>query len=42
LRSSLIGNEKLDNLLQEMIQNDDMLRQAGSEAGIRPSEAKEK
>jgi type VI secretion system protein ImpB len=34
LRSSLIGNEKLDNLLQEMIQNQDMLRQAGAEAGI--------
>ena len=31
LRSSLIGNEKLDNLLQEMIQNQDMLRQAGAE-----------
>ena len=29
LRSSLIGNEKLDNLLQEMIQNQEMLRQAG-------------
>lgn len=41
LRSSLIGNEKLDNLLQEMIQNHEMLRQAGSEAGIRPSQEKE-
>jgi type VI secretion system protein ImpB len=41
LRSSLIGNEKLENLLQEVIQNQDMLRQAGSEAGIRPSEEKE-
>ena len=29
LRSSLIGNEKLDNLLQEMIQNQEMLRLAG-------------
>jgi type VI secretion system protein ImpB len=34
LRSSLIGNEKLDNLLQEMIQNQELLRQAGAEAGI--------
>jgi type VI secretion system protein ImpB len=41
LRSSLIGNEKLDNLLQEMIQNDEMLRKAGSEAGIRPGQEKE-
>jgi type VI secretion system protein ImpB len=42
LRSSLIGNEKLDNLLQEMIQNQEMLRQAGSEAGVRVAEDKEK
>src|SRR3984957_16107884 len=41
LRSSLIGNEKLDNLLQSMIQDQELLRQAGSEAGIRPSEEKE-
>jgi len=41
LRSSLIGNEKLDNLLQQMIQNQEMLQQAGSEAGIRPSVEKE-
>jgi len=41
LRSSLIGNEKLDNLLQEMIQNQDMLRQAGAEAGIHATEEKE-
>src|SRR5258708_27298614 len=34
LRSSLIGNEKLDNLLQEMIQNQELLRQAGAEAGV--------
>src|SRR6266849_1916076 len=40
LRSSLIGNEKLDNLLQEMIQNQDMLRQAGAEAGIHATEEK--
>lgn len=42
LRSSLIGNEKLDNLLQEMIQDQEMLRQAGSEAGVRVGEEKEK
>jgi type VI secretion system protein ImpB len=42
LRSSLIGNEKLDNLLQEMIQDQEMLRQAGSEAGVRVAGEKEK
>jgi type VI secretion system protein ImpB len=41
LRSSLIGNEKLDNLLQEMVQNEELLRQAGAEAGIRAGEEKE-
>jgi len=41
LRSSLIGNEKLDSLLQEMIQNQEMLRQAGAEAGVRAPEGKE-
>jgi type VI secretion system protein ImpB len=42
LRSSLIGNEKLESLLQEMIQNQELLRQAGSEAGVRVAEEKEK
>lgn len=42
LRSSLIGNEKLDNLLQEMMQDQEMLRRAGSEAGVRVAEEKEK
>jgi type VI secretion system protein ImpB len=41
LRSSLIGNEKLENLLQEVIHNQELLRQAGSEAGIRAGEEKE-
>lgn len=41
VRSSLIGNEKLENLLQEVIQNQELLRQAGTEAGVRPSEEKE-
>lgn len=35
LQSSLIGNEKLGGLLQELIQNEETLRQAGSEAGVR-------
>jgi type VI secretion system protein ImpB len=41
LRSSLIGNEKLESLLQEMIQNQEMLRQAGSEAGVKADDKKE-
>ena len=41
LRSSLIGNEKLDNLLQEVIQNQELLHPAGAEAGIRAGEEKE-
>lgn len=41
LRSSLIGNEKLESLLQEVIQNQELLRQAGSEAGIPIPEEKE-
>ena len=42
LRSSLIGNEKLDNLLQDIIQNQDKLQQAGAEAGIRLDSEKDK
>jgi type VI secretion system protein ImpB len=41
LRASLIGNEKLDNLLQEMIQSQELLRQAGAEAGVHAVEEKE-
>ncbi len=41
LRSSLVGNEKLDSLLQEVIQSQELLRQAGSEAGVRAIEGKE-
>ena len=41
LRSSLIGNDKLEGLLQQIIQNEELLRQAGSEAGIRAGEEKE-
>jgi type VI secretion system protein ImpB len=40
LRASFIGNEKLDNL-QEVIQNQELLRQAGAEAGIHAGEEKE-
>jgi len=42
LRSSLIGNEKLESLLQEMINDQEMLRQAGSEAGVPAAAEKEK
>src|SRR5258708_23550325 len=41
LRASLIGNEKLDNLLQEVIQNQELLRQAGAEAGVQAVGEKE-
>ena len=41
LRSSLIGNDKLEGLLQEIIQNEELLKQAGSESGIRAGEGKE-
>lgn len=41
IRSSLIGNDKLESLLQEMVQNQEMLRQAGAEAGVPLSEQKE-
>ena len=35
IRSSLIGNQKLNGLLQDIIQNHEKLQQAGAEAGIR-------
>jgi type VI secretion system protein ImpB len=41
LRSSLIGNEKLDKLLQEVIQSQELLQKAGAEAGVRVGEEKE-
>jgi type VI secretion system protein ImpB len=41
LRSSLIGNEKLESLLQEVVQNQELLRQAGAEAGLVPTGDKE-
>ena len=40
IRSSLIGNEKLDTMLQEILQNEEKLLQAGAEVGLRPSEGK--
>jgi len=41
VRSSLIGNDKLENLLQEVIQSQELLQQASSEAGIRRPGEKE-
>jgi type VI secretion system protein ImpB len=41
LKTSLIGNEKLEGLLQEMIHSQEMLQKAGSEAGIQNSGEKE-
>lgn len=41
LRSSLIGNEKLENLLQDIVQNQEKLQQAGAEAGVRVGADKE-
>jgi type VI secretion system protein ImpB len=41
LRSSLIGNDKLEGLLKEMLQNEDMMRQAGAEAGIHSAQGEE-
>jgi type VI secretion system protein ImpB len=41
LRSSLIGNDKLEGLLQDIIQNQEKLLQAGAEIGL-AGEAKEK
>jgi type VI secretion system protein ImpB len=41
LRSSLIGNERLDKLLQEVIQSQELLQKAGAEAGVRVGEEKE-
>jgi len=41
IRSSMIGNDKLEGLLQEVLQNQEMLHQAGSEAGVRLSDEKE-
>jgi len=41
LRSSLIGNEKLEMLLQDIVQNQEKLLQAGAEAGIQVDAGKE-
>jgi type VI secretion system protein ImpB len=41
LRSTLIGNEKLDQLLQSIIQDQEQLQRVGAEAGIRVSDEKE-
>lgn len=42
IRSSLIGNEKLESILQDVIQNQEKLQQAGAEAGLRIDGEKEK
>jgi type VI secretion system protein ImpB len=39
--STLVGNEKLEGLLQEIVQNQDALQKAGAEAGIRTGDEKE-
>jgi type VI secretion system protein ImpB len=41
LKTSLIGNEKLEGLLQQMIHNQELLQKAGSEAGIQNAGEKE-
>jgi type VI secretion system protein ImpB len=41
VRSSLIGNEKLDNILQEILLDQEKLQQASAEVGIRPDQEKE-
>jgi type VI secretion system protein ImpB len=41
VRSSLIGNEKLDSILQEILLDQEKLQQASAEAGIRPDQEKE-
>jgi type VI secretion system protein ImpB len=41
LRSSLIGNEKLDNLLQEIVHSQEKLQRAGGESGIHADNRKE-
>lgn len=42
LRSSLIGNEKLETLLQEIVHDQEKLERAGAEAGIHVDSEKEK
>jgi type VI secretion system protein ImpB len=41
LKSTLIGNEKLESLLQEVIHNQELLQRAGSEAGVQQTEEKD-
>ena len=38
LRSSLAGNDKLDGILQEILNDTEKLSQAGAEAGVRSTE----
>jgi type VI secretion system protein ImpB len=41
IRSTLIGNEKLESLLQAIVNDQESLQKAGAEAGIRVSDEKE-
>jgi type VI secretion system protein ImpB len=41
IRSTLIGNEKLESLLQAVVNDQEALQKAGAEAGIRVNEDKE-
>jgi type VI secretion system protein ImpB len=41
IRSTLIGNEKLESLLQAMVNDQESLQKAGAEAGIRLGDEKE-
>ena len=38
----MIGNDKLEGLLREIVHNQEMLQQAGVEAGIQAGEGKER
>ena len=39
LRSSIIGNDKLDSILQDIIQNHEAMQRLGAEAGISPGKS---
>ena len=41
IRSTLIGNEKLDSLLQQIVHDQEMLQRAAAEEGVQVSEEKE-
>jgi type VI secretion system protein ImpB len=41
IRSSLIGNDKLESMLQDVLKNQEKLEKAGAEAGLAPEAGKE-